>query len=168
MCDEATTTVTLKTKPYPRGCTECGETTVMPTDIAYDAEVKHDGRLHRFRISSLTIDKCGRCGEEYFTNRTDEQIAAALREFLGLLQPQDIRRRLDELGLTQRSFAERLGVAPETVSRWLNGLSIQTRAMDNLMRVFFGFESVRNVLTADGPARTLGLMTAEAGVPYER
>jgi len=75
---------------------------------------------------------------------------------------------LGELGLTQRNFAERLGVAPETVSRWLNGVCIQTRALDNLMRVFFGFSSVRDVLTADGPARTLGLLTAESGVPYER
>ena len=168
MCDDMTGAPNFKSKPYPRGCTECGETAVMPADIAYDAEVKHDGRLHRFRISRLTIDKCQRCGEEFFTNRTDEQIATALRESLGLLQPQDIRRRLGELGLTQRGFAERLGVAPETVSRWLNGLSIQTRALDNLMRVFFGFASVRDVLTPDGPARTLGLLTAESGVPYER
>jgi putative zinc finger/helix-turn-helix YgiT family protein len=141
MCDDMTGTVNLKLKPYPRGCTECGETAVMSADIAYDAEVKHDGRLHGFHISRLTIDKCQRCGEEFFTNGTDEQIGTALRESLGLLQPQDIRRRLGELGLTQRGFAERLGVAPETVSRWLNGLNIQTRALDNLMRVFFGFDN---------------------------
>ena len=168
MCDDVMGALNARTKPYPRLCTQCGETAVMPADIAYDAEVKHDGRLHRFPISRLMIDKCQRCGEEFFTNRTDEQIAAGLREFLGLLQPQDIRRRLDELGLTQRSFAARLGVAPETVSRWLNGLSIQTRALDNLMRVFFGFTSVRDVLPPDGPARTLGLLTAESGAPYER
>ena len=147
----------------------------MPAVISYDAEVKHDGRLHRFPVPRspfpvprLTIDKCQRCGEEFFTNLADEQIAAALREFLGLLQPHDIRRRLDKLGLTQRSFAARLGVAPETVSRWLNGLCIQTRALDNLMRVFFGLASVRDVLTPDGPTRTLGLLTAESSVPYER
>ncbi|MBC8869104.1 MAG: helix-turn-helix domain-containing protein [Planctomycetes bacterium] len=168
MCDDTSGAVDLKTKPHPRVCTECGETTVTPAEIAYDAEVKHDGRLHRFHISRLTIDRCQRCGEEFFTNRTDEQITTALREFLGLLRPQDIRRRLGELGLTQQTFAERLGVAPETVSQWLNGLSIQTRALDNLMRVFFGFASVRDVLTADGPTRNLGLLTAESGVPYER
>jgi transcriptional regulator with XRE-family HTH domain len=89
-------------------------------------------------------------------------------EFLGLLQPQDMRRRIGELGLTQRSFAERLGVAPETVSRWLNGLCIRTRTLDNLKRVFFGFALVRDVLPPDGPARTLGRLTAESGVPYER
>jgi hypothetical protein len=110
-----TGTVNLKSKPDARGCTECGETAVISADIAYDAEVRHDGRLHTFHVSRLKIDKCQRCGEEFFTNRTDDQIATALREFLGLLQPQDIRRRLGELALTQRGFAERLGVAPETV-----------------------------------------------------
>ncbi len=168
MWDDVTSSSSVKTKPYPRIGTHCGETTVMPADISYDAEVKHDGRLDRFPISRLMIDKCQRCGEEFFTNRTDEQIAAGLRESLGLLQPQNIRRRLNELGLTQRSFAARLGVAPESVSRWLNGLSIQTQALDNLMRVFFGFTSVREVLPPDGPARTLGLLTAESGAPYER
>lgn len=167
MCDDMTHPANLNAKPHPRCCTACGETAVMSAEIAYDAEVRHDGRLHRFPIHRLTIDKCQRCGEEFFTNRTDEQIAAALREFLGLLQPEDIRQRLGDLGLTQKDFAERLGVAPETVSRWLHGLSIQTRALDNLMRVFFGFAVVRDVLTADGPARDLGLLTAEAEVPYK-
>lgn len=59
-----------------------------------------------------------------------------------------------------------LEVPPETVSRWLNGLSIQPRALDNLMRVFFGLASVRDVLTAPRGAR--GLLAAESGVPYER
>ncbi len=122
-------------KPYPRSCVECGEIAVQPTEIAYDAQVKHDGRTHRFQIPRLVIDKCQRCGEELFTSRTNDQITAALRDFSGLLQPAEIRRRLVELGLTHRSFANRLEVAPETVSRWLNGLAIQTRALDNPMRL---------------------------------
>jgi DNA-binding transcriptional regulator YiaG len=168
MCDDVRGSSSVKTKPYPRVCTHCGETAVSPANISYDAAVKHDGRLQRFPISRLMIDKCQHCGEEFFTNRSDEQITAGLREFLGLLQPHDIRLRLDELGLTQRDFAARLGVAPETVSRWLNGLSIQTRALDNLMRVFFNFASVREVLLPDGPARTLGLLTAESRAAYGR
>jgi len=39
--------------------------------------------------------------------------------------------------------AERLGIAEETLSRWINGLQIQTRAMDNWLRAFFGFPVVR-------------------------
>lgn len=167
MCDDKTSVGNLEAMPYPRFCSVCGQTTVRSTEISHDAEVKHDGRLYRFPIPRLTVDKCQACGEQFFTNCTDEQISTALRDFLGMLQPQDIRQRLSELKMTQQRFAERLGVAPETVSRWLNGLSIQTRALDNLMRVFFGFAAVRDALTADGPARSLGLLTAESSASYK-
>jgi DNA-binding transcriptional regulator YiaG len=144
-------------KPYPRRCGECGQAAVFPALLPYDAEVRHDGRLHRFHIAALHIDKCQNCGEEFFTNRTDAQISTGLRTHLGLLQPEEIRTRLAELGLSPVDFASRTGVGAEMVSRWLDGLVIQTRAMDNLMRVFFGFQSVREVLAASGPPRTLGL-----------
>ena len=157
MHDDLSTNQQTLAKPYPRTCAECGEVAVQPTEITYDAQVKHDGRTHRFQIPRLIIDKCQRCGEELFTSRTNDQITAALREFLGLLQPADIRRRLVELGLTQRSFAKRIGVAPETVSRWLNSLAIQTRALDNLMRLFLGQHEVRALLATDGPPRNLDL-----------
>jgi DNA-binding transcriptional regulator YiaG len=145
-------------KPYPRRCGECGQVAIFPTLIA------RDGQLHRFHMDALHIDTCQNCGEEFFTNRTDEQISAGLRSHLGLLQPEEIRTRLAELGLSQADFASRMGVGAELVSRWINGLVIQTRALDNLMRVFFGFESVREVLAASGPPRTLGLpQSASAG-----
>ena len=66
-------------KPYPRRCAECGRVAVAAATMAYNAEVKHDGKLHRFSIAKLTIDKCRDCGETFFTNTTDEQISAGLR-----------------------------------------------------------------------------------------
>ena len=157
MHDDLSTKLQTLAKPYPRTCAECGEVAVQPTEIAYDAQVKHDGRTHRFHIPRLVIDKCQRCGEELFTNRTNHQITAALRDFLGLLQPEDIRRRLVDLGLTQRSFAERIGVAPETVSRWLNGLAIRTRAPGQSHAYLSGPAEVRELLATEGPPRNLGL-----------
>jgi hypothetical protein len=70
--------------------------------MPYDAEVRHDGRLHAFRISKLRVDRCGACGEILFTNATDEQISDALREHLRLLSPEEIRERLETLGMTQK------------------------------------------------------------------
>lgn len=134
-------------KPYPRRCAECGEAAVQRTTIAYDAKVKHDGKLHEFHIDALPVDQCTRCGEVYFTNDTADAQSAALRQHLGLLQPEEIRERLKELGLTQRRLAEQLRVAEETVSRWLNGLSIQSRALDTFLRVYFRFPEVRDFLS---------------------
>jgi len=49
--------------------------------------------------------------------------------------------------MQQKSLAAALGIAEATLSRWLNGGLIQSRAMDNLLRVYFGIPAVREVLT---------------------
>ena len=45
----------------------------------YDAEVRHDGRLHKFTIPQLHLPICRACGEKVFTEKVDDQIGAALR-----------------------------------------------------------------------------------------
>jgi putative zinc finger/helix-turn-helix YgiT family protein len=150
---------TTKDKPYPRFCAECGTESVVSTQIAYNAEVKHDGKLHEFTISNLTIDKCQSCREEFFTMDSDREISRGLRIYLCFLQPEEIRKKIQQFGLTQAEFAVRLGVAKETVSRWITGHTIQNRAMDNLMRLFFGLSEVREVLTESGPIEGLGIIS---------
>ncbi len=137
-------------KPYPRHCVECGKVAVAATTIPYKAELKHDGKLHKFHIPKLRIDKCASCGEEFFTNATDEQLTASLRSAIGLLPPEEIRRQLGVLGISQRSFASHLRIAPETVSRWMTGLAIQNRALDTFMRIYFAFPAVRRSLAKVG------------------
>jgi putative zinc finger/helix-turn-helix YgiT family protein len=137
-----------KTKPYPRRCGDCAAITVEPSTISYAAEVKHDGRLHHFQIPKLPVDRCATCGEVYFTNASDEQLTYSLRQHLGVLQPAEIRSGIALLGLTQRAFAERIGVAAESVSRWMSGQNVQSRALDNLMRLFLTFPNVREALPA--------------------
>lgn len=134
-------------KPYPRRCPECWEPVLRPAVIAYDAEVRHDGCLHKLHIADLQVDRCDACRQVVFTNRTDEQISQALREQLGLLSPEEIRNRLAELGLLPEHFGARIGVPVETVANWLCGAQVQSRAMDNLMRVFLDFDDVRAALS---------------------
>lgn len=141
-------------RPYPRKCAECGEVAVEQKVIPYDAEVKHDGKLHKFHIDHLVIDQCSHCGEQYFTNDTDDQISSGLRLHVGLLQPDEIRQQLELLGLTQREFAEHLRVAQESVSRWLTGAAIQSRSLDTLMRLYFRLPSVREELKQPGTLAT--------------
>ena len=145
-------------KPFPRRCPECGKVEVHPATIAYDAEVKHDGRVYAFRIPELQVNRCAACGEVLFSNVTDEQISQALREHLSLLSPEQIRTALQAIGLKQKDFGQRIGVAPETISRWISGTYIQSRAMDNLMRLFFAFDNVRSALAGSAaPDRNLGV-----------
>jgi transcriptional regulator with XRE-family HTH domain len=37
------------------------------------------------------------------------------------MTPSELRAALEELGMAQREFAFHVRVAPETVSRWING-----------------------------------------------
>ena len=134
---------------------------MQPAMVVHGAAVKHDGKEHSFTIPALAVDQCKNCGYELFTNITDDQISAELRRHLGLLQPEEILAGLESLGLSQKAFAERLGVAAETVSRWVNGFLIQSRAMDNLMRLFFAYPQVRNALPTGGPSPLLGIVLPE-------
>ena len=82
-----------KSLPYPRCCVECDNESVVRVAIPYNAEVKHDGKLHSFFIPELHIDKCTNCGEEYFSSETDGQISKELRVHLCFLQPEEIRAK---------------------------------------------------------------------------
>lgn len=116
--------------------------------IEYTTQVKHDGRLHEVALTELRTPKCSECGALVFCNDTDEQISRALRSKLGLLQPDEIRVKRLGLRLTQKALSNAIGVAAETISRWESGLLIQSRAMNNLMRVFFDYPEIRGVLNA--------------------
>jgi putative zinc finger/helix-turn-helix YgiT family protein len=119
---------------------------VYPQKTDYTTQVKHDGRAYTVHIPDLAIPTCRKCGEQVFTAETDDRIIAALRAQLGLLTPQEIQQKRNQLDLSQQEMAEQLGVAKETISRWENAALIQSRAMDNLMRLFFESEEVRQLL----------------------
>jgi putative zinc finger/helix-turn-helix YgiT family protein len=115
-----------------------------------------------FTVPELQVNKCDACGEVFFDAVTDDQISQALRKHLGLLSPQHIRERLNVLGLKQKEFGERIGVAPETISRWLSGTYIQSRAMDNLMRMFFEREEAKfNPLESGYAEKEKGTVTSD-------
>jgi DNA-binding transcriptional regulator YiaG len=91
-----------------------------------------------------------------FTEKVDEQINEALRSHLHLLTPAEMRTALARVGLTQKEAADRLGIAEETLSRWFNEVQIQSRATDNLLRVFFTFPQVLTVLNGTTQDPQLG------------
>jgi HTH-type transcriptional regulator / antitoxin MqsA len=144
-------------RPFPWRCPECGKKEVRPATIRHTSEIKHDGRLYTLEIPRLRVPRCGECGELVFDNDADDQIARALREHLGLLSGEQIRNNRDALGLSQRSLAEQLGVAVETISRWENGVLTQTRAMDRYLRVYFGVPAARAALVEQPELSHLGI-----------
>lgn len=145
-----------RSRPFPWPCPNCLTPTIVPTVIDYTASVKQDGVVHELHLPALEVPRCSTCNETIITTAVDEKINEALRAKLRLLTPTQMRERIKELGLQQQELAERLGVAPETISRWLNGYLIQSRAMDNLLRVYFALPAVRKALTGENQDPGLG------------
>jgi putative zinc finger/helix-turn-helix YgiT family protein len=136
----------VKSRPFPWRCPACLKGEVYPATIPYTIDVKHDGTLHSIHLPALEVPKCRACGELLFGIRADDQISEALRAQLKLLGPAQIRAARKALGLKQKELAELLGTAKATICRWETGGMIQSRAMDNLLRLFFESEEVRRLL----------------------
>ena len=143
-------------KDYPIHCVECGKKEVRPAVVKEEIKKSYDGRIYDLVIDDLPVRRCSACGEVYYSVDSDERILAALRRQLRLLTPEHIRANLRSLSLQQNEAAARLGIAPETLSRWLSGGMVQSRAMDNLLRAFFACPDLRHNLSARGPRRRFG------------
>ncbi len=135
-----------KGRPFPWRCTNCKEKEVYPLPTDYTTTVKHDGNSHSILIRDLPIPTCRKCGERTFTAREEEHIIAALLAHLKLLSPEVILEKRLRLQLNQQEVAEQLGVSEKTVSQWEAGTLIQSRAMDNLLRLYFDCQEARTFL----------------------
>ena len=149
-------------RPFPWRCRHCGELAVVPKRVDYQDEVRYDGRLVSFLARNIEIPNCQNCGEKVFTEIVDDQLTASLREHLNLLTPEQIREGIERLGMSQKVVADRLGIAENELWRWANDISIQSRAMDNYLRVFFQFPQVREMLSTPPIEANLGTI----GMPH--
>jgi putative zinc finger/helix-turn-helix YgiT family protein len=148
-------------RPFPWRCPKCLQKTVSPALLAYRAKARHDGAIFEWDIPDLRIPQCAACGELVFSNHADVQISQSLRAHLRLLTPEQIEKTRRQLGLSQKDLSERLGSTEETLNRWEEGTLIQSRAMDNLLRVFFALPAVRSVLTGANQDPGLGLVATQ-------
>lgn len=140
---------TLRTedRPFPWRCGACGERKVYRTATPYKTTIRHEGQSQEVEVSDLELPTCANCGAVVFDDLAGRQIDQALRQRLGLLQPEQIRAGRIQLGLDERKFAAQLGVSEESVRRWEAATLAQPRAVDREIRLFFEFPSVRNALS---------------------
>jgi putative zinc finger/helix-turn-helix YgiT family protein len=112
---------------------------MMPDEMDYATEIIHDGRPYQVNVPALRTPRCQNptCRAILLDTDANRRITQAFRRAANLLEPEEIRRRREELGLTQAALAERLEVGPATVSRWETGAQIQQRSLDKLLRLFF-------------------------------
>lgn len=102
-------------------CTECGN------EMARSIKPEHLEDLGGIVVllrNAVFVDRCETCDEEETTipNMKGLVCAAALARMLNpiRLSGKEIKFIRRALGLTQKTFAERMDVAIETISRWEN------------------------------------------------
>jgi len=118
--------------------------------------MKYDGGTYEVLVDNMPEWHCRACDVSVVDEDSDPFLQAALRSHTGLLSPEQIRAGLKRLKLSQEKFAEQLGCAAETVSRWLNGAVLQSRTSDRFMRVYFQCPDVRGRLENFGPDAPFG------------
>src|SRR5262245_25704670 len=106
-------------------CSTCGKSNIRLTETDYSLNVRHDGRIYALTIPKFKILQCDDCDERMMTEDNDIQVSEALRKQLGLMSPKQIRAGLKQLKISQKQLSTRLGIAEETISRWLNNSQIQ-------------------------------------------
>lgn len=143
-------------RPFPWRCGNCGQEQVDRVNTPYTTTINYDGRAYEVVVPDLELPTCANCGEVVFDNQTGHQINRALRQQLGLLQPDQIRDGRTQLGLNQRDFAARIGVAEESVSRWETGAQVQSRVVDRQIRLFFALPDVRATLCKIDEGEAIG------------
>lgn len=155
----------IKELPFPWTCGNCGEQAVERKSLPYSTVVQYDGRGYAVDVPELRVPCCKNCGDMVFDDSANDQVTDALRRLVGLLPPDRIRSNRESLGLTQRDFANLLGVGESTVSRWETGSQIQQRSLDRLMRLFFAFPEVRAALIGQDRLADLGTQIVETPEP---
>ena len=145
-----------KIRPFPGTCVACGEEDVFPLETDYVANVKHDDVMIEVCVENFPIATCRKCGDQTFSIGDDERITAALRRQVGLLMPDEIAQARSQLQISQQALADQIGVSQEMIAKWENGVSIQSRAMDNLLRLFFQSADARRLLSTRFEKEAMG------------
>ncbi|MEQ1729326.1 MAG: type II TA system antitoxin MqsA family protein [Vicinamibacterales bacterium] len=118
-----------------RTCFECGARMKTKVEtVNYDAS-----GLHGVRLAGVRVSRCPNCDDVEVHIPNIEGLHRALSLEIARktarLTPEEIRFLRKYLGLSSADFAQHLGVAPETVSRWEQGRTPMGTTADRLLRL---------------------------------
>ncbi|MEI6209575.1 MAG: type II toxin-antitoxin system MqsA family antitoxin [Desulfuromonadales bacterium] len=149
-------------------CPLCGGGSLIGNVI----EERFTYKGHSLVVPDYGILECPACGEAVVrkdsARRTEKMLKDFGRQVDGLLMAADIKRIRRKLHLTQEQMATVLGGGLKGFARYENGQVVQSRAMDNLLRILDRFPESLGVLP--GVARSQPVasgVVCEDGERYE-
>ncbi|MEO8616313.1 MAG: type II toxin-antitoxin system MqsA family antitoxin [Luteolibacter sp.] len=150
----------------PAPCSECEHGTMHRVIEAYETR-SSDGNV--VTVPDVTLYRCDQCGETLIPATSARLISEYKARELEQLIPAELLRIFDLTDLTQKDFAEALGLGEKTFHRWLKGTQTVSRSMGYYLRAMRQFPEVFEWVMVRGwrkpaPARVRALIQTERPV----
>src|SRR5690349_18049045 len=117
-------------------CADCGGAVKAERNVVRRYDV---GGLPHVELHGVEVTRCEQCGKEGLAIPRIGQLHHALAEMFvrqpRMLAPVEIRFLRKHMGLSAGDFAQMMGVARETVSRWETGAQPMGAVADRLLRL---------------------------------
>lgn len=118
-------------------CDDCGKQVMTESNAVRRYEI---GGLPHVELHGVEVTRCEGCGKEGVAipriGQLHSVLAAAFVAQPRMLAPVEVRFLRKHIGLSMADFAQMMGVARETVSRWETGASPMGAVADRLLRLF--------------------------------
>lgn len=126
----------MKTENTPEACFECdqGRYEIVVQPYSYRGQ---DGNV--VIVPDVTFLRCSHCGEELIPAESDRYISRYVAEANEQLTKAALFNMLEASGLSQKDFAEAIGLGEKTFHRWLKGTQIASRSMGYYLRAMERF-----------------------------
>lgn len=124
----------MQTKPNIDECPICGSKDIISKSGTKHFAFKAHGKKHTILVKNLSWEECASCHETFYDEKARNIIETTQFNEMELLSPKQLIAIRKRLGCSQASMAALLGVGGKSYCRWETGISIHSRAMDNLIR----------------------------------
>ena len=140
------------TLPSRRTCAECG------------SSVSTSWHSHTFQYGSgasatdltvrVPVRRCDGCDFDCLDDEGERIMHEAVCHHLGVLTPSEVLGIREHHGLSRAAFAKITGIGEASLSRWENGIKVQTPANDRYLRLLAHPGVVALLQSVEGVANT--------------
>lgn len=123
----------------PETCLECDDGRYQVVEKSYESRGQDANLIVVPKIKFLI---CADCGEELIPAESARQISRFVAEANEQITKEEVYAMLDATGLSQKDFAEAIGLGEKTVHRWLKGTQVVSRSMGYYLRAMEKFPRV--------------------------
>jgi YgiT-type zinc finger domain-containing protein len=120
----------------PETCFECNEGHYEIVVKSYESRGQ-DGNI--VVVPDVTFYRCTACGEELIPAKSARYISSYASEVNEQLTKAELYAMLEKSGLSQKDYAEAIGLGEKTFHRWLKGTQIASRSMGYYLRAMERF-----------------------------